>query len=339
MSDKGLLYIGNRLSERSGTVTTIDVLGKLLQDEGYTVYMASSKKNKLLRLIDMLYTTLKYSQRVSLVLIDTYSTTNFYYAVAVSNLCRMLNLPYIPILHGGNLPNRLKNTKNLSYKLFNGAHINVAPSKYLIAQFQAEGYTNLIHIPNSIEIANYPFKPRHQVSARLLWVRSFAEIYNPMLAISIVEMLQNMGIATELCMVGPDKDGTMDACKHVVATKELPVKFTGKVTKAEWIELSKHYDIFINTTNFDNTPVSVIEAMALGFPVVSTNVGGMPYLLEDGIDGILVKPNNVIAFCEAIKKLIQDESRTVAIATQARQKVESFDWNIIKHRWFRLLDA
>ena len=46
-------------------------------------------------------------------------------------------------------------------------------------------------------------------------------------------------------------------------------------------------DVFLNTTNYDNTPVSVLEAMACGLPLVSTNVGGIPYLLEDGKTALL----------------------------------------------------
>ena len=68
------------------------------------------------------------------------------------------------------------------------------------------------------------------------------------------------------------------------------MNFTGKLSKQEWRDLSKDYNVFINTTNFDNTPVSVIEAMALGIPVVSTNVGGLPFLITDKVDGVLVEP-------------------------------------------------
>ena len=49
------------------------------------------------------------------------------------------------------------------------------------------------------------------------------------------------------------------------------VIFQGRLTKHEWVELSYNYDIFINTTNYDNQPISVIESMALGLPIISTN--------------------------------------------------------------------
>ena len=115
---KKLLYIGNKNSNLGGAKTAIDSLSLLLDMEGYTIYSFSNKKNKGFRLLEMLFQTYKYRNQVDLVLIDTYSTQNFYYAVSVAKLCRAFKISYIPILHGGNLPQRLKKSPQLSKKLF-----------------------------------------------------------------------------------------------------------------------------------------------------------------------------------------------------------------------------
>ena len=281
MKGKPLLYIGNKLAIHGNPPTAIDTLTIKLEDEGYSIITASSQKPKLFRLLDMLVTTFRNRKKVAAVLIDTYSTQNFYYAVIIGTMCRFFKIPYIPILHGGNLPHRLEKSKNTCKQLFNGAYTNVAPSAYLAEKFRGKGYENLTYIPNTIEIQNYPFKLRQEIKAKLLWVRSFSEIYNPLLALQIVELLKKEGLEVELCMVGPEKDGSLQRCKNVAQELNLPITFPGILKKEEWIDLSKDYDIFINTTNFDNMPVSVMEAMALGLPVVSTNVGGLPYLIED----------------------------------------------------------
>ena len=333
-----ILYIGNKLSNSGSNVTSIETLGSFLQNEGYEVVMASSKKNKILRLLDMLFTTIKYSNKVSLVLIDTYSTQNFYYSILVAQVCRILNLAYIPILRGGMLPDRLEKSSKLCKKLFNNAKTNVSPSNYLMEAFKKEGYTNLTYIPNTIEIDNYPFFERKNIKAKLLWVRSFSEIYNPLLAIKIVEKLLDKNITVKLCMIGPEKDGSLSNCKEIAEQKSLPIIFTGKLEKAAWIEQSKHYDIFINTTNFDNTPVSVMEAMALGLPVISTNVGGLPFLIDHQKTGVLVPPNDKFKFVDAIMDLIENPKKAQSLATNARAAVENFDWEKVKHHWFRVLN-
>ncbi len=339
MEKRKLLYLGNKAASFGGTVTTMESLSRHLTSEGFDVISASSQKNKVFRLWDMIFTVLKNARRTHFVLIDTYSTQNFYYAVTIGNICRLLNLPYIPILHGGNLPERLQKSKKLSWKLFNGAKLNVAPSGYLLHHFQQSGYSNVVRIPNSIDIERYPFKSRSSFRAKLLWVRSFSKIYNPALALEIVEEFMKQGIDIELCMVGPEKDGSLAKCKSLVMEKSLPVRFTGRLNKEEWLQLSDSYDIFINTTNFDNMPVSIVEAMALGLPVISTNVGGIPFLLEDNEDAVLVEANDKEGFCNAISMLLKDKEHGIRIARNARNKVEKFDWEVVKHSWFEILKA
>lgn len=337
MSARKLLYIGNNLKGKGTTVTTIETLSAQLRSIGFEVYAFSSKKNKVLRLVHMLWGVLSKGSRVEAVLIDTYSTQNFYYAVAVANLCRLFRWSYIPILHGGNLPERLQKSKSLSFKLFHGAKTNVAPSHYLVQAFALENYNNVTYIPNTITLSEYPFLLRNRIGPKLLWVRSFAEIYHPMLALKVVEKLRTRYPDVTLCMVGPEKDGSLQKCKDYAQKHDLPVVFTGKLSKKEWREKSVDFDVFINTTNFDNTPVSLIEAMALGLPIVSTDVGGIPYLIEDTKNGLLVPPNDTSEFVKAIDELYINNELVQALSLNGRKKAEGFDWENVKQHWQSLL--
>ncbi len=106
MKRKRLLYVGNALSNKGKTVTTIETLSLLLRQEGYDVEVTSTISNKSLRMLDMMRALLRSRKSIDSVLIDTYSTANFWYAVVIASLCRTFSIPYIPILHGGNLPER-----------------------------------------------------------------------------------------------------------------------------------------------------------------------------------------------------------------------------------------
>ncbi|GGG52933.1 glycosyltransferase family 4 protein [Bizionia arctica] len=334
---KNVLYIGNNLKQQTSNISAIGIVGPKLEQEGYNLTYASSKANKIARLLDMLWTCFSQRKRTDVVLIDTYSTQNFYYALLVSQLCRVLGLPYIPVLHGGNLPQRLKNSPKLSQAIFKNGYKLVSPSLWLKEAFEEEGYQNIHYIPNSLELEHYIFQEKTLDEVKLLWVRSFSSIYNPELAVKVLKALQDQGIAASLCMVGPDSDGSLETVKQLASSLKVSVTFTGKLPKEEWIALAKDYNIFINTTNFDNMPVSVIEAMALGLPVVSTNVGGLPYLIDHKTDGLLVPPNNVEVFVEAIKQLISHPEATQVMTLNARKKVEAFDWEVVKEKWFEVL--
>jgi len=333
---KNVLYVGNALSNKGNTSTTIETLGTRL-GENFNIKIASNKSNKIRRLLDMVILVLRHQSKTDYVLIDTYSTSNFYFALVISQLCRLFQLRYIPILHGGNLEYRLKNSPELSKLIFNNAYTLVAPSNFLKTVFERYGYKNVLFISNTIDIKDYTFNRRKIDSINLLWVRSFASIYNPEQALLVLEQLLNQNHKATLTMIGPDVDGSLGRVKRLAKAKQLDVVFTGKLSKSDWLALSEASNIFINTTNFDNTPVSVIEAMALGLPVVSTNVGGLPYLINDNVDGLLVPSQDVDAMVHAIVQLKSDENLANTLIMNARSKVEDFAWGIIKLKWEALL--
>ena len=335
--NKSILYIGNDLRKSTRYTTTMDTLSYLLSSSGYNIYKSSSKVNKGFRLLDMWMTIILLRKKLDYVFIDTYSTSNFYYAVFISQLCRFFKLKYLPILHGGNLPYRLKKYPKFSSLVFNNSYENIAPSGYLKYEFEQKGFKTVL-IPNVIPIHQYPYKERKKIAPKLLYVRAFAEIYNPTLAIEALKELKNTYPKAILCMIGPDKDGTLEDVKQLINKYHLneSVEITGVLAQKEWHKKSKAFDIFINTTNIDNTPVSVIEAMALGLPVVSTNVGGMPYLIQHNEDGVLVEKNNPSVMTKEICKILEENKYSLAI--NARKKVENFDWNIVQSKWIQLLE-
>ncbi|APG60090.1 glycosyltransferase family 4 protein [Christiangramia salexigens] len=336
---KRILYIGNDLRVNSFTVTYISFFSKMLRKEGYKVRTASTKSNKALRLAEMLGLIAHYKNSTDIVLIDTYGALNFYYAYLVAKTCQMLDIEYIPILHGGNLPDRLEHSGKLSRSLFGNARINIAPSKYLYDIFQSYGFKNMEIIPNSIKIDHHPFKERKQFRPKLLWVRRFQKRYNPLMAIKVLRLLKETYPEASLCMVGPEKDGSMATCKKLAKKYDLDVRFTGKLKKKHWAQLAASYDFFINTTSIDNTPISVIEAMSLGLPVISTDVGGMPQLIEHGHDGLLVPGDDEKAMVNAIRELLVDQNKAREMARHGHQKVELFDWDLVKEKWNRILDS
>ncbi|MGY5354039.1 glycosyltransferase family 4 protein [Wenyingzhuangia sp. IMCC45467] len=333
-----VLYIGNDLSGQSKYHSAYATLKQNLINEGFEVISSSSKKNQILRLLDMILAVMIHAKKVDYILIDVFSTSAFYYALVTSQLSRAFKTKYIPILHGGNLPDRLIKSPQLSLKLFKYSYKNIAPSGYLQDAFKDENYESVL-IPNTIHISEYPFKEREELSPNLLYVRAFAEIYNPVMAIEVLFELKKTYPKATLCMVGPDRDGTLNKVKTRLKELNLEdsVVITGVLPKQEWHQISKDYDVFINTTNIDNTPVSIIETMALGLPIVSTNVGGIPYLIKDKEDGFLVEPNNVIEMKNAIITLLNDKKIANHFSVNGRKKVEMMDWEVVKYQWFKIL--
>lgn len=332
---KRIVYIGNHLTESNPT--TMGALTKLLRESGCKVEVYSKQANQFKRLLAMCAGVIKH-RNYDYVLIDTYSTLNFYYALIISQLARLFFIPYIPILHGGNLPARLARNPRLSRLIFKNSYVNVAPSNYLVTAFKEKGFRTQF-IANSIHIESYQYQQRQNLQPNLLWVRAFDEIYNPLMAVEVLSLLKQQYPMACLCMIGPDKDGSLEKAKTMA--KQLGVfdaiEFTGKLSKKEWIAKSKSFDIFINTTTVDNTPVSVLEAMALGLPVVSTNVGGIPYLLKNGEQGMLIENKKATEMMKSIAKLMENPALVKHLTTNAKRLVTEFDTGFVQQQWLKLL--
>lgn len=333
-----ILFLGNMLSVRGLTPAMSELLAEKLA-ASYSVKIVSTRQNKVLRLMDMLFAVIRLHRKCSLVIMDVYSTSAFWYALCCSFLMRTLHVPYVTILRGGDLPIRLNSNPGLSKFIFGNAEVNVSPSHYLQRPFFDKGYRVEV-IPNFIALEHYPFRHRQKVRPHLLWVRSFHSIYNPLLAVKILMELRKQNINAKLCMIGPDKDGSWRDVKTEVASCNLDdhVTFTGKLQKSEWIKKSTEFDVFINTTNFDNMPVSVLEAMALGFPVISTAVGGIPDLIEEGYNGLMVAPDDYAAFVNRVDRLLNDEVLAHRLSDNARQFAERFSWEQVSPMWEKLLN-
>ncbi|MBX2963385.1 MAG: glycosyltransferase family 4 protein [Cyclobacteriaceae bacterium] len=300
----------------------------------------SEKRNQLLRFLDMLSGLIRHRKDCELVLIDVFSSRAFWYAYTIAKLSRQFGIPYILVVRGGDFETRLSRSRKFCDNLFRQANVSVAPSAFLQKLLSNYDY-RVDCIPNFIEIEKYPFLKRNRCAPKLLWVRAFHKVYNPTLVVEIAIQLLNEYKSVEICMVGAEKDGSMEVVKEKARKAGIfeSIRFTGFLAKNDWIKISAEYDIFINTTNFDNTPVSVIEAMALGLPVISTNVGGLSYLIMNGETGFLVKKNDALGFVEVVKKLIEDEGLAEQVSINGRNKAQSFDWRVVGPQWKLLIDS
>jgi len=218
---------------------------------------------------------------------------------------------------------------------FKAAYKLVAPSNFMKVRFKEHGYETVL-IPNMLNIKNYQFSERVRSKASLFWLRSFRKHYNPILAVKVLHELLLKGVDADLIMVGPDSgDGSLAEVIEFIQSHDLVdcVKIPGLLSKQEWIEISEDRTILLNTTNIDNTPISVIECMGLGINIISTNVGGIPYLLEDENDALLVPPDDKELMTNAVQKLLSEPELASTLSRNARRKVESFDWNVVKQQW------
>ncbi|MGD8458671.1 MAG: glycosyltransferase family 4 protein [Anaerolineales bacterium] len=332
---ESILLIGTFFSHINGFRSGSEDLATYCREKGWHVITTSHHPNRFRRILDILTTIWKYKNEYKVARIDVYSGPAFFWAEAAAWLLKKLNKPFILTLHGGNLPLFATHWPNRVSRLMQSANIVTTPSHYLLETIPS--INNGTHlIPNHIDVGSHTFKMREVPQPYIIWLRAFHSIYNPTIAPRVLAQLMFDFPNARLIMVGLDKgDGSLQQTIKVAETLGVAEKIDlpGGIPKNDVPNWLAKGDIFINTTNIDNTPISVLEALACGLCVVSTNVGGIPYLLEDEHDALLVPPDDPLAMAEAVRRILTESGLAQRLSSNARRKAEQFDWKVIMPQW------
>lgn len=330
--------IGNYLNSPRHNRNVWQAIAERLPALGWEIYTTSSEESQILRLLDMLRTILTKRKFFDLAQIDVFSGKAFIYAESCARMLNFIKKPFVLTLHGGGLPSFAKKHPERVAKLLSLASEIITPSPFL-KQSLKEFHSQIKVIPNGIDIAKIRYNPRKSPVPNLIWVRAFHQTYNPELAIRVLSELSSEFPKTRLTMVGPDKgDGSLQAVKSLAKKLDVQDHLTilPGVPYEEVPSLLDMADVFINTTNYDTAPRSLLEAMANGVCVVSTNVGGIPWMVTNCHDGLLVPPDDATAMVNAIKSLLINTDFATAISENARKTAEQHDWSCVMPEWDKL---
>jgi len=335
----GIMIVGNFLSSSRGNLAVCEELAEQLKAGGWRVITTSAKPGRIARLLDMISIAWRTRNAYRAAQVNVYSGPAFFWAEVVCGLLDFINKPFILTLHGGKLPEFADRWPRRVRRLLRSAAVVTTPSSYLLDKMKS--YRADLHLlPNALDLNKYCFRLRSKPQPRLIWVRAFHDIYNPSLAPRVLALLAGTFSDIRLTMVGPDKgDGSLQRTQQIAMNLNVigRLVLTGGVSKAEvptWMNIG---DIFLNTTNVDNTPISVIEAMACGLCVVSTNVGGISYLLEHEKDALLAPPDDCKAMAFAVCRILTEPVLAEKLSRNARKKAEQFDWSAILPQWEAIL--
>ncbi len=210
----------------------------------------------------------------------------------------------------------------------------VMPSGYLVDVF-AKFDLKAEAIYNFVKTENYQFRERKPLRPVFLSNRNFEPLYNVACTLKAFALIQKKFPDAKICVAG---DGSERKNLHNLA-KELNLKnveFTGRVSLTEMPKLYDNTDIYLNSPNIDNMPNSIIEAYAAGTPVVSTNAGGIPYILEHEKTGLIVEVNDHENLANQAIRLLENNNLAQAIIKNAHELTAKFSWENARREWLKI---
>lgn len=329
-----LCFVGPMVGINPGYVTTQgEIISGLFAQMGYPVTRASSRPNRYARLIDIATTIIRKRREIDVLIVHTFGGPSFVIEDIASRLGRLFGHRVVMFLHGGAMPQFMAEFPRWTQRVLSRADAIIAPSNYLALAIEPYGFRARV-IPNVANVPAYRHRQRDRLQPRLLWMRSFHEVWNPLMAVRVLARLRRGYPEATLVMAGQDKGLQIEAQR--LASKlgvGGAISFPGYLNLAAKIEEFSKADIFINTNRIDNMPVGIVEACANGLPVVTTNVGGIPYLLSDGETALFVGEDDDEQMAQVIQKLLENPRLAAKLSANGRSLAERCSWERIHVSW------
>ncbi len=211
----------------------------------------------------------------------------------------------------------------------------VVPSGYLVDVFGRHGLPAR-SIFNFVEHERIPYRRRTTLRPLFLSNRNLEPLYN--VACTLRAFARIQARLPEAALVVAGFGGEEAPLRALAGELRLRhVTFVGRVRPEEMPSLYDAADVYLNSPNIDNMPNSIIEAYAAGLPVVTTDAGGIPYIVDHERTGLLVPRDDDAALAAAALRLFDEPGLAAALSDAGRADCMSrYVWPAVRAEWERL---
>ena len=340
-----VILVGPLPPPAGGMATQTVQLGHLLTDAGASVHIVQTNLPyrpawlagvpglralmRLLCYVRRLWRALRSGGATVMHLMANSGWSWHLFAVPAIVVARLHGVPVVVNYRGGGAAAFLAAQHRWVRPILARAQVLILPSRFLLEIFARYGVEGRI-VPNVIDLDLFfpPMAPRERSPApHLVVTRHLEAIYDNACALRACARLVGAypGIRLTIAGTGPER-AALERLAHELGIQPC-VRFVCQLSRQDVAELYRHADVMLNPSRAGNMPNSVLEAMASGVVVVSTDVGGVPYLIEDGRTGLLVAAGDDQAMAEAVARVCSDEALRRRLVDAAREEVGRYRWS------------
>lgn len=302
------------------------------------VFLPSLQKIKYVRtlitwpkyIFDLLTTVPKYD------VIHIFSASYFSFVISPTPamaIAKFLGKKTILNYHSGEAEDHFKTWPMTAIKTVEEFDKIIVPSNYLVDVFAKFGQKAKA-VFNFIELDQFPFRQRSPLRPVFLSNRNFEPHYNVACVLKAFRIIQDKFADAKLIVVGDG--GQREYLKDL--SKELGlnnVVFRGSVDPDSIAKIYDESDIYLNTSSIDNMPLSLLEASSAGLPIVTTNAGGIPYIVENEITALVSEVDDHHQIANNALRLLNDAELSDRLTTNAREEVKRYSWDNVGNQWIK----
>ena len=248
------------------------------------------------------------------------------FATPVIWVARLRRVPVVVNYRGGEAADFLARSHILVRFSMRQAVNLIVPSAFLEEIFARFGMPARI-VPNIIDLTRFHARDvRRSDSAHLVVARNLELLYDNATALRAFKIVQSQWPMALLTIAGsgPEEHHLRELAVELGLGDT--VRFAGRLDRDAMAALYRSADIVLNPSLADNMPNSVLEALASGVPVVSTNVGGVPYIVQDQVTALLVPPADPSAMAAACLHILGDDGFWQRLSAAGLAEVQRYTW-------------
>lgn len=326
-----VLLICNYKPGVGGISGQVEILQRKLRNEGHTADIFSTKGSVLWRL-GLLCKLRKAARKYDVLHIHCCSGWGFLPAVVGVIVGRQLGKRVVMTYHGGGGDSFFANHSQLVRHYLMRTDANIVLSGFLANVFDKHRIPYVV-IPNILEFDESNYQDRQVLHPRFICTRAHEPLYNIPCILRAFQIVTNEIPTATLTLVGNGSQHE-ELIKMARNMGLNNVVFTGRVDNNEIYRQLEKADILLSSPKVDNMPVSILEAMNAGLLVISSRVGGVPFIVENEHTGLLFDNDDSDKLAELMLWSIKNQALAKAIIQHGRQSVGKYSWANIKDKLY-----
>lgn len=323
-----ILLIGNYVKGGGGISVQIDLLHKFLNsEEDYSADIFSLKASVFKR-ICLFFSLLKSAYKYDSLHIHGCSNWGFLPIVYGVIIGRIFSKKTIVTYHGGGAEAFFKSNTTIVKFFLKQADVVIVLSGFLKKIFDNYNISNIV-IPNILEFRDNQYVKRRSISPKYISIRSLSQIYNIKCILKAFKIVISKYEDATLTLLG-DGDQKEELKRFVTENQIKNVFFLGSVPNSEVYSHLNIADILVSSPLIDNMPVSLLEAFNAGLLVISSRVGGVPYMVSEAITGYMFETDNENELAAKMILGVSNPQKTLSIIANAKADVSKYNWKSVK---------
>lgn len=309
----------------------VELLQKHLREDGHVADIFSTKDSVWRRLILPLRLR-RVAKHYDVLHIHCCSGWGFLPAVVGVNVGRRLKKRVVLTYHGGGGENFFaKHTRLVKHYLMR-TDANIALSDFIGNALDQYDIPHTI-IPNVIELNDSQYRERTELHPNYICIRAHEVLYNiPCILRAFKKVQAELPDATLTLVGGGSQHEALIQMAEAMGLKN--VTFTGRVDNKEIYRYLDKADVMLSSPKVDNMPVSILEAMNAGLLVISSRVGGVPYMVQNRNNGLLFESNDSEQLAELMLWAVENQSHSKEMILKAHQEVGRYRWESVKKQLY-----